>query len=38
LCANKPPEHSGGFSTEELLDLGLRTDRPGHESIDASRF
>jgi thioredoxin family protein len=34
IFANQPPEHSGGFSTEDLLDLGSRVGltTPGYAS------
>lgn len=29
MFANQPPEHSGGFTTEDLLDLGNRVGLTG---------
>src|ERR1700733_12581717 len=33
LFANQPPEHSGGFTTEDLLDLGRRVDITSAEYV-----
>ena len=37
LFAEQPPEHSGGFSTEVLLDLGSRVGLTGAEYVAAVR-
>lgn len=33
LFANQPPEHSGGFTTEDLLDLGRRVGLTGPDYV-----
>lgn len=35
LFANQPPEHSGGFSTQDLLDLGSRAGLTGPDYVAA---
>jgi hypothetical protein len=35
IFANQPPEHSGGFSTDDLLDLGSRTGLTSAECVTA---
>jgi hypothetical protein len=35
VFANQPPEHSGGFTTEDLLDLGNRAGLTGPEYVTA---
>lgn len=35
LFANQPPEHSGGFTAEDLLDLGSRTGLTSPEYVTA---
>jgi len=35
VFANQPPEHSGGFSSDDLLDLGRRVGLTGPEYITA---
>ena len=37
LFANQPPEHSGGFATDDLLDLGTRAGLTGPEYVTAVR-
>src|ERR1700733_4816788 len=37
MFANQPPEHSGGFTTEDLLDLGRRVDITSAEYVAAVR-
>ncbi|HEY2594125.1 MAG TPA: thioredoxin domain-containing protein [Chloroflexota bacterium] len=37
LFANQPPEHSGGFTTEDLLELGRRAGLTGAEFVAAVR-
>jgi hypothetical protein len=37
LFAEQPPEHSGGFTTEVLLELGGRVGLTGSEYVDAVR-
>jgi predicted DsbA family dithiol-disulfide isomerase len=37
LFAEQPPEHSGGFSTEVLVDLGSRVGLTGPEYVTAVR-
>jgi hypothetical protein len=41
IFANQPPEHSGGFSTEDLLDLGRRagvTDPDYVTAVEEGRY
>jgi protein-disulfide isomerase len=35
IFANQPPEHSGGFTTEDLLELGRRAGLTGPEFVAA---
>jgi predicted DsbA family dithiol-disulfide isomerase len=35
MFANQPPEHSGGFSTKDLLDLGRRAGLPSSDYVAA---
>jgi Thioredoxin len=35
IFANQPPEHSGGFTTEELLELGRRVGLTGDDFVTA---
>jgi hypothetical protein len=37
VFAAQPPEHSGGFSTDDLLDLGRRVDLHGPEFVTGVR-
>jgi hypothetical protein len=37
IFANQPPEHSGGFATEDLLELGRRAGLTGPEYVTAVR-
>ena len=37
LFADQPPEHSGGFSTQDLLDLGERAGLTGADYVGAVR-
>jgi hypothetical protein len=37
MFANQPPEHSGGFTTEDLLDLGRRVDITSAEYVAGVR-
>jgi protein-disulfide isomerase len=37
IFANQPPEHSGGFTTEDLLELGRRAGLTGTEFVAAVR-
>jgi hypothetical protein len=35
LFANQPPEHTGGSSTEDLLEFGGRTGLTNHDYVTA---
>jgi hypothetical protein len=37
MFANQPPEHSGGYATEELLDLGSRVGLTGGDYVAGVR-
>jgi predicted DsbA family dithiol-disulfide isomerase len=37
MFANQPPEHSGGFSTQDLLDLGTRVGLTSPDYVAAVR-
>jgi protein-disulfide isomerase len=37
IFANQPPEHSGGFTTEDLLELGRRAGLTGPNFVTAVR-
>ncbi len=37
IFANQPPEHSGGFTTEDLLELGRRAGLTGQDFVTSVR-